>query len=60
MRMGFTVKVLDIDKEEKPYYVQKVPTIVLLYKGKLIEHKTYWRAEDVLKFVTVYKPPRRL
>jgi thiol-disulfide isomerase/thioredoxin len=56
VRMGFTVEVLDIDKEEKPAYVQRVPTVELLYEGKTLTRKTYWRAEDIDDFINDLNP----
>jgi hypothetical protein len=56
VKLGYTVEVLDIDKEEKPAYVQRVPTVELLYEGKTLIHKPYWRAEDIEDFVIALNP----
>lgn len=56
VRMGYTVEVLDIDKEVKPDYIQRVPTVELLYKGKTLTRKSYWRAEDIENFVNKHQP----
>jgi hypothetical protein len=53
--LGYTVEVLDIDKDAKPEYVKRIPTVELLYKGKTLARKTYWRAEDIEDFVNTHQ-----
>jgi thiol-disulfide isomerase/thioredoxin len=55
VKFGYTVEVLDIDKEEKPEYIKRIPTVELLYKGKTLTRKTYWRAEDIEDFVNTHQ-----
>jgi len=51
LKAGFSVKVLDYDKDNPPKDVKKVPTIRLYYKGTFIHQKTYWKAKDLTKYV---------
>jgi thiol-disulfide isomerase/thioredoxin len=61
VKAGYTVEVLDIDDEEaKPNYVKKIPLVELLYKGKTLKRKTYWRAEDITDFVSKHQQKKRV
>lgn len=51
VKAGYTVEVLDIDKDAKPDYVKKIPLVELLYEGKTLKRKLYWRAKDIEDFV---------
>jgi thiol-disulfide isomerase/thioredoxin len=56
VKAGYTVEVLDIDDEEaKPNYVKKIPLVELLYRGKTLKRKTYWRAEDITDLVSKHQ-----
>jgi hypothetical protein len=45
------VKFVDCDKKPPPKDVKSIPTIQILYKGKVIRTKVYWKADDILKFL---------
>lgn len=51
LKLGYQVKIRDIDKETPPEEVLKVPTVRLYYKGKLLRQTVYWRAKDLDNFV---------
>jgi len=51
VKAGFTVTVKDYDTDKPPKDVKKVPTIRIYYKGTYLQQKTYWRAEDIVKYV---------
>jgi len=51
LKAGFTVKVLDYDKDNPPKDVKKVPTVRLYYKGTFIHQETYWKANSLTKYV---------
>ncbi len=50
--MGFKVEVLDTDVDKTPKYIRSIPTVELIYEGKTLKHKTYWKAESIEDFVT--------
>lgn len=50
--MGFKVEVLDIDVNKTPKYILAVPTVELIYEGKTLKRKTYWKAKSIEDFVT--------
>lgn len=51
LKAGLEVEVKDIGEEERPDDVTSVPTIMLYYKGELIEAKVNWKAKAILKFI---------
>lgn len=52
-KLGYRVVIKDYfkDKKERPKEVKMLPTIQLNYKGKPIEFKIYWKAEDIDDFI---------
>jgi thiol-disulfide isomerase/thioredoxin len=50
--MGFKVEVLDIDVDKTPKYIRVVPTVELIYEGKTLKRKIYWKAKSIEDFVT--------
>lgn len=55
LKLGYKVKLRDIDTEEAPDSVTKVPTICVYYKGRIVQTRTYWRAKDIDKFIKARK-----
>ena len=51
VKAGYTVTVRDYDTDDPPKSIKAVPTVMLYYKGVLIQTKTYWRAKDLDKYV---------
>jgi len=51
LKAGFKVEVLDYDTDKPPKSVKSVPTIMLYYKGNLLQTKTYWKAKDIREYV---------
>ncbi len=49
--MGFKVEVLDTDVDKTPKYIRAVPTVELIYEGKTLKRKTYWKAKSIENFV---------
>ena len=49
--MGFKVEVLDTDVDKTPEYIQSIPTVELIYEGKTLKRKTYWKAKSIENFV---------
>ena len=49
--MGFKVEVLDTDVDKTPKYIRSIPTVELIYEGKTLRHKTYWKAKSIENFV---------
>jgi hypothetical protein len=45
------VQFINTDKKKPPKEVKLIPSIQILYKGKVIRTKTYWKANDILKFL---------
>jgi len=56
--MGYTVTVKDYDRDDPPKSVKSVPTIMLHYKGALIQTKTYWKAKSLDKYVDNRMSPK--
>jgi thiol-disulfide isomerase/thioredoxin len=50
--MGFKVEVLDTDVDKTPKYIRSIPTVELVYEGKTLKRKTYWKAQSIEDFVT--------
>ena len=51
VKIGYTVTVKNYDRDGQPKSVKVVPTVMLYYKGVLIQTKPYWRARDLDKYV---------
>jgi len=51
LALGYEVQVRDVDTDEAPDCVEGVPTICVYRDGRILESKTYWRAEDIDKFI---------
>ncbi len=49
--MGFKVEVLDTDVDKTPKYIRSIPTVELIYEGKTLKRKTYWKAKSIENFV---------
>jgi hypothetical protein len=43
--------VLDIDVDKTPKYIRSVPTVELIYEGKTLKRKIYWKAKSIEDFV---------
>ena len=44
----------DYDTDNPPKSVTRVPTVMLMRKGKLLRAETYWTAFDLEKYVDNY------
>lgn len=51
LKFGYQVEVLDFDEDNPPETVKSIPTVMLYYKGDLVEIRSYWRAISVDRFV---------
>ena len=49
--MGFKVEVLNTDVDKTPKYIRSIPTVELIYGGKILKRKTYWKAKNIENFV---------
>lgn len=51
LKAGYKVKVLDYDTENPPEEIRMLPTIQLVFNGRVLKTEVYWRAKDIDKYV---------
>jgi hypothetical protein len=51
LKLKYKVEHKDYHKDSPPAEVQSLPTIQIIFKGKVVATKIYWKASDIDKFV---------
>ncbi len=51
LKAGYKVKVLDYETNEPPPEVKMLPTIQLVFNGRVLRTEVYWKARDIDKYV---------
>lgn len=51
LKAGYKVKVLDYQTDDPPPEVKLLPTIQLVFKGKVLKTEVNWKAKDIDRYV---------